>query len=345
MSLHGAASAWRTATVRGSALTVFFAAAAINAQIAAAVDGESAAPSVVGEEFVSNRFGTLHFYVPKHEFTLHAELDSAIKDESTTRRGGVSQTKSTSNYLDMELAVVYGLVDRVRLGVSRVHPLIDDEVSTNQATGVRTTTHQTSVSNPNINASWRFFEDPAQGIYANAALNFYIKASKATGDASETVADPTASRVHASTELFLVHGVNELGLTLGIYSYPVATVTKEKASDSYRSDSYYVTTVTATDRWHVSEQMYVQASIEMNLNHSVDTHYNERKPPSEVTTKYPTRPSYSLTAGYLPGATVLVYLTIAHADFQRTSDHTVAPKDGSVTRNDTDAALGVTVSL
>lgn len=287
--------------------------------------------------YAENSFGTLHFYVPKHGAQLHFELDPDLFDKSTQRRAGKARISTTTSYVDAKFAATFGIADRLRLGVSRVHPLYDEIKSKDVPTGVTTTKRNLTPSAPALSFSWRLLEDRQSGIYLNTSLSVAPPLSK-SADPSADLAGSLGRYVWA-TELDGVRGSHELGLNLAATSYQQGHVTAADAKDSNNTDPYLVLTSSLSYRWHATEQVYLQPTAEINLGHTTKTNYQNRTPVSTVTTKFPSRLIARFAMGYVVSPKMGWNVTISHQDYKRTTTHTVAPRDGSVDKSQTDGAL------
>lgn len=253
----------------------------------------------------STHLSNLDFYPHAHEFEFNLHEQTTFSDQTLTNTGALSRI----GYDEFYSAFRFGLEDGWRVAVADTI-LWDQTNDSFAASGTESVTTSAGPSNPTLTVSKRAIESETSGFAFDVAFSLSpafgpkVNADTATAKTGNNANGGTVGTL--TTSVYWQSAVNEVATVIGI-SDTSASTTETASNGDTRTGSFFSTTITVSDRWHLDEQRFCQLDFEMDLPSAKDsTTAGGVVTRSEAATSG----AATVTYGYLPEANNLLEFQI-----------------------------------
>jgi len=278
----------------------------------------------------TNNLISLHYFVPHRGWLIQSDLSVMGNDSEEKDSSGNTISKSTTSSLDSDLAVTYGVMDRLDLGLAESYQF--NHKNDSKSTGSTTTDTQKSkgFSDPTLELLYRFLSEPSSpllGDFQLAVTPSLIKAksSSTTRDGNNASG---ATSVAVGPHLYYSTGPNEFGATL-LGEYNFSGTTDGGTPDEITTKPYLVGAFTLQYRGHLSEVFYFQLSGVLNFGFSTESNIKSNNSTSKTSIPLVAYPIGEI--GYLFMHGGLVYLRLEYINYK--ADYSTTPPGGSSINN------------
>lgn len=244
----------------------------------------------------------LVFYAHAGQLTVSPQFTASLQDSGETDNDlGVETTSRDTAYYRANLGLTYGVIDRLRLGVSETE-LFDQSVnSTNEKTGAQSTSDSHGFSDPTFTAAWRYAERRARGFYADAALSVTPALGHALAAGNGQDGNDLANAWNATLQapFYWYLGRNELEAEAQASRDFGGLASGASAKTSTYTSPYWSGSALLQDRLHLTRAWFLQPGVTITLPYSYHTH-SQAAAAVDTQHQVGVYASPALTLGYLP---------------------------------------------
>lgn len=266
-----------------------------------------------------NGIERLSYFVPRRKIFLKVDGDTTLSDRQNSKRSdgtdfaGIKSTVRTAG-----AEVLYGLYERVSLGLSFDYLVQSKSDTTVASTQQQTTAKASGVSNPTVGVKHRLLKRGAAGFAGDVAIFAApsVVPAKVATDAARGTNASGSTLAGAEADLFWGTGKHEVGLGVGALYASAADVRATPDSSGYHIDARKILAAHVVFRSQLTEKFFVSPEGTILLPYRQNLAY---KTDPVITAGLMVHPvtAYGATVGYKIGERALVF---AEFSLQRYGD-------------------------
>jgi len=280
----------------------------------------------------------LNFYPHPGRLSLAPDVQYVPIDTSNSTTGTNPGNTTATQLTQFDLNVAYGLpLDGLRFGIAETWETHRWTDTTHATTGAISQTDSSGLSDPTFQLQYRFINAPAMGFSGD--VNLIVSPSWTTHTVAVTTQEGNDGRGFGTTSLtgalYWIFPMNDVELN--------ATLTRDFSGNgvnpvtpdsSYDRDSVLLLTMTAYDRFHLTQDFYLQGSLAFDLPYSYNQ-TNQAVTPVTTSFQYPFHINPSAVLGYRICENFVMDFTYGYQNYTTTSVPATPPNTTTLTKEST----------
>lgn len=262
------------------------------------------APSSSGH---SSDIDNLNYYPHARQFLFTPLFSTAIYDQTYSGNPNEGTGSSNISSSEAQLTATYGVTDRFRISLSETELFATDSTHQSSTSGTTTFSRTSGLSDPTMSATLRYLDDDVRS-HLSGDIGLSLSPSWVTHDIADTQQNGSEGKGYgtfaASAPIYWWLGHNEVEFSPSItHDFSGNSVGPTTATSSVRAANWNGS-LTLLDRFHITDQLYIQGGAALDLPYSVQT-TSLNAAGTVSTTQYPLHLVPRIDLGYRCAANVL----------------------------------------